>query len=268
MTREQLARSLALLVRRGALTTDEARAVLRAYDAGEIPPALLPLEAAAALDTSRQDRREAAWLLLLLLLGMGRGAMVRRLRVTQQRRASEMLLDRTMTMIATAATVAMSSVGEWQRRMSSILGDYTTAQATAGAGRPLTDAQLGRVQAAVRRNLAFLALFAVHIMARAVLGKPMGFTGIHQRAALYAGVGRAEFFRAAEDGLPRGWVVRYISRDDPATCGACSQYHRTVWLPNDGPYPGDVCYGAGRCRCERVLEYNPAEWSRLTGRVF
>ncbi len=105
-------------------------------------------------------------------------------------------------------------------------------------------------------------------MARAVLGKPMGFTGVSRRAALYAGVGRAEFFRAAEDGLPRGWVVRYISRDDPATCGACSQYHRTVWLPHDGPYPGDVCYGAGRCRCERMLEYNPAEWSRLTGQVF
>lgn len=266
MTREQLARSLALLVRRGALTTDEARQVLRAYDAGEIPPALLPLEAAVALDTSRQDRREEAWLLLLLLLGIA-PPMVNRLRVTQQRRARELLLDRTMALIATAAA-RMSSVGEWQRRMSDILGDTTTAQATAGAGRPLTDAQLGRAQAANRRNLAFLALFAVHIMARAVLGKPMGFTGIKRRAALYAGVGRAEFFRAAEDGLPRGWVVRYISRDDPATCGACSQYHRTVWLPHDGPYPGDVCYGAGRCRCERMLEYNPAEWSRLTGQVF
>lgn len=266
MTREELTRQLAILVRRGQLTTDEARQVLAAYDAGRIPDALLPLPAAEALAPAEQDSRGDMWLWLLLLLGLGRATP--RINRAQARRAHLLLAERFERTVTQAAQTAAASLATWQRRMARTISDYTLAQATAGAGQPLNDTQLGRVQAANRRNLAFLALFAVQAMARSVLGKPMGFTGIKRRAALYAGVGRAEFFRAAEDGLPRGWVVRYISRDDPATCGACSQYHRTVWLPHDGPYPGDVCYGAGRCRCERMLEYNPAEWSRLTGQVF
>lgn len=263
MTREELTRQLVLLVRRGALTTDEARQVLAAFDAGTIPPDMLPLDAAAALAAADTDRRSEAWLLLLFLLGLGRS--VRRLSVPQTRRVRDLLATRFDETVTRVAARAASSVPTFQRGMADAVTTYALAQATAGAGTPLDDAQLGRVQTANRRNLAFLALFALQIAARSVLGRPMSYEQIRSRGRMYSGVGTEQYSRAQEDGLQRDWVIRYISRDDPRTCSACGSYHNTVWLPGEGPYPGSVCYGGGRCRCIRVLEYNPAEYERLTG---
>lgn len=265
MTREQWMRALSILVRRGALATDEARQALAAFDAGAIPPDMLPLDAAAAFAAADADRRREAWLLLLLLLAVGRREVIRRLRPHQQRRVRELLAARFDETVTRVAARAASSVPNFQRGMADAVTLYALAQATAGAGRPLDDAQLGRVQAANRRNLAYLALFATQIAARHVLERPLSYEQVRSRARLYSGVGTEQYSRAQEDGLQRGWVVRYISRDDPATCSACGSYHNTLWLPGEGPYPGSVCYGRGRCRCERAPEYNPAEYERLTG---
>jgi hypothetical protein len=272
MTREQFARHLALLVRRGQITTDEARRVLAAFDAGEIPAGLIPLDATAALAPASDDgearrsgdRRHAMWLWLILLLRLGRGT--QRVNRVQARRAREMLARRFEMAVSRAAQMSARSVERWQRSIARIVSDYAVAQATAGAGRLLDDTQLARVQAANRRNLGYLALFAVHGVALATLGRPLTIAQVRARSMLYGGMGWGQFDRAAEDGVQRGWIVRYISQDDGATCSACRQYHGTVWLPSEGPYPGEVCYGGGRCRCERRLEYNPSEYARLTGR--
>lgn len=263
MTREELTRQLTILVRRGQLTTDEARQVLAAFDAGRIPDVSLPLPAAQALQPASEDSRGDMWLWLLLLLGLGRATP--RINRAQARRAHLLLAERFERTVTQAAQTAAASLATWQRRMARTVSDYTLAQATAGARQPLNDTQLGRVQAANRRNLAFLALFAVQAMARSVLGRPLTVPGIANRSRLYGGMGWAQFDRAAEDGLGRGWIARYISQDSPTTCDICSSYHDTVWLPGDGPFPGEICRGASRCKCRRELEYSPSEYRRLGG---
>lgn len=264
MTRDQFAAALRLLVQRGRLTADEARTVLAAYDAGDIPPDMLPLEAVAFLGLAQEDRREAVWLALLALLAIRRTAS--KLRPPQQRRAREQLEVRFgETVRRIAARPLSGNLAAFQQGMGEAITTYTIALATAGAGQMLDNTQLGRAQDATRRNLIYLALFAAQIAALAHLGRPMSYEAIATRSQLYGGMGIGEYYRAKEDGAPPGWVCLWVARDDPRTCAACSSYSGQYYLPGTGPMPAADCYGRSRCRCERVLEWNPEQYYQLTG---
>jgi len=93
------------------------------------------------------------------------------------------------------------------------------------------------------------------------------------RAKLYSGNIRGIFYRyserlrkAAHDlaGIT-GWVVHYVPKEDKNTCKPCKQ--AAGWyLLGHGPYPGQVCKGAGLCRCQRVLVYDPARYALLASK--
>lgn len=115
-----------------------------------------------------------------------------------------------------------------------------------------------------------IAFAALSVAVRALQGKPLSEAAIAQRAAQYGGVGRAAFYTGMEGSATtqRGYVARYVARDDDRTCVRCLDAEaRGPYLPGDGPKPGDVCLGRHRCRCTRELVYDPAAWARLTGRV-
>lgn len=77
---------------------------------------------------------------------------------------------------------------------------------------------------------------------------------IAARANSYLGDGWGAFFRGEEANLsPNFWVVDYIARDDPITCTPCIQAQLGgPYLPGEGPFPGEVCFGRGACRCIRT----------------
>ena len=95
---------------------------------------------------------------------------------------------------------------------------------------------------------------------------PLSEAYIANRADQYAGEGWAAWFEASERELTGqdGFVVDYIARDDGATCSPCRfAMQDGPYLPGTGPYPGQVCLGAGNCRCERRPRFAPEEWARL-----
>lgn len=89
---------------------------------------------------------------------------------------------------------------------------------------------------------------------------------IAARARMYAGVGRAAYFRSVE--LKRGdeenILYRYESRDDGSTCGNCLEAERnSPYRFDTGPFPGQTCRGGGRCRCVREPIYDPDAYAEL-----
>lgn len=89
------------------------------------------------------------------------------------------------------------------------------------------------------------------------------------RATLYSGNIRGVLFRYIEilnqakygTGNP-GWVAHYQARGDKNTCKPC-QAAVGWYLLGHGPFPGQVCKGRSRCRCVRVIVYDPARLKLL-----
>ncbi len=90
------------------------------------------------------------------------------------------------------------------------------------------------------------------------------------RAKLYTGNSRGTFFQAYEvtqaKAYPHGWVALYQTRDDAHVCADCNDA-AGYYLLTQGPFPGRVCRGRARCRCKRLIVWNPTQHKLLTGAV-
>jgi len=155
-------------------------------------------------------------------------------------------------------------VATWQRKMGARVIQHLVEQRTLGAARPLRDSERRQMAATVREQTAYLSRFADEVAVRALQGKPLSEAAIAQRAAQYGGVGRAAFYTGMEGSATtqRGYVARYRSVDSPTTCSRCHAAEG-YYLVGSGPLPGEVCLGRHRCRCQRIIEYNPEIYDKL-----
>lgn len=89
------------------------------------------------------------------------------------------------------------------------------------------------------------------------------------RAKLYTGNIRGTVFRQHEVGAVKqysaGWVAYYKTKD----ANACEPCHDAegFHLMGQGPFPGQVCKGRARCRCKRIIVWNPAQHKILSGAI-
>lgn len=156
---------------------------------------------------------------------------------------------------------------QWQEAMNtSILSHFRSAAYAAYGTVNLTPAQEASFQQAVRVQQAYLTRFADQYVLAQVRGTPWSEAYIANRAAMYSGAMRAFAFRGAESsaGFEDGWVHYYIAVDDENTCDPCIQaMQQGPYLPGAGPYPGEVCEGRHRCRCNRYPVYDPDAYAIL-----
>ena len=279
MTRAELVNLLAELVLRQVINEDDARALLAQFERGEWIDLPLPIAEAVTPVTTRDGM--TAWVVLLTSLGAAIGAQVasqiptstaRTLTEAQGRNLRDRLraeFDAEMRRLA-GRVANGASVGTWQADMSNTVRRYMLAQASAGVGRPLTQAEIQALQGRIQEQTQYVYRYAADIAARRQTGTPYQVGYLQNRSTQYGGAGWGLYFEAQETGYgaQEGWVVDYISRDDDRTCGPCLDAEsRGPYLPGQGPMPGEVCLGRGYCRCERRLRYDPAAWGRLAGAV-
>lgn len=257
---------LAFLARAAAdpnirLTEEEAASLLAAFDRGEIDARHLPLALPDAVQgITREDIERAA--LTLAALGLLRGS---RERGRDRLRARFIVEARAY---AEAVAAGELTVAEWQGLSRDTTRDYTVEMAVLGAGSAAAVALLPGLNRAAQEQTAYLSRFADGVAAGRLLGMAWSVGAIAARAAMYAGAGYGWFFRAKEAGQGRvGYVVEWRAHDDDRTCQACLAAERNgPYLVSEGPMPGSVCYGGGRCRCTRETRYDPDAYARLTAR--
>lgn len=268
MTRNQLIELLARLVKEGYVEMEEAHAILARFDAGELEPATLPLPLQEAIEPAVSDEEAA-----LALLGLARALGVVReeravLSALARRVADNRDIAQAMFQVEVRAlsSLAPRDVHSWHQRMQVRVRQHLVQQAALGRGRALTRAELVELEPVIRKQLVFLSRFAEEVSARQLAGRPSSQAQIAARAELYAGAGRAEWFRSHEATLGDDYVIDYEAQDDSGTCLSClGAQAGSPYLVGAGPYPGDVCRGYGHCRCRRVERYAPAEAQRLRG---
>lgn len=248
-------RVLAFLVRcvaDGLLTEAEAAGLLRRFDAGEAMS--LPLDLGDGVQDLTADDVAAAqaWAAQFVDSDEQQHEDMRAGYVAWQQGLAEQLAS------------GQIGVAAWQRGMLDAIKAHLVAQGLAG-GMSVAEA-LAALGPELMTQAAFLSRFADEWLARWLMGRPMSAAEIANRALSYAGAGWGWFYRARERDTRDGWVVDYVSRDDPRTCGPCLDAEaRGPYLPGTGPYPGQVCLGRGHCRCQRVERYDPEAWRRLVG---
>jgi len=158
------------------------------------------------------------------------------------------------------------SIATWQAALKFLVLGHIAHQAATALGRPLTGEDWQQLRPIALKQMVYLSRFAEQRMVLALIGKPMSQPQVAQRSALYSGSGRAVSFQFGEQLLGDGYVIDYQARDDSRTCDPCIGAEQGgPYLPTTGPMPGDVCLGAGFCRCLRVSRYAPAEAARLRG---
>jgi hypothetical protein len=157
---------------------------------------------------------------------------------------------------------------QWQIQMNESLLSHFRSAAYLGYGTTtLTPAQQAAFDAAVRVQQAYLSRFADNYQLSVLRGTPWSVQYIANRANMYSGAMRAFAFRSVEGttGPGSGWVYLYIAVDDERTCSPCIEAMRNgPYLAGEGPYPGEVCEGRHRCRCQRTPIYDPDAYGRLT----
>ena len=160
-------------------------------------------------------------------------------------------------------------VAAWQRASGARIVQHLVEQRALGAGRELRERDLQGLREAVQVQTAYLSRFADTLAIRRLKGQALTAEGVASRAELYGGAGRETFFKALEQAEAgrSGLIYHYDAKDDGHACSACLDAQaRGPYLAGQGPMPGAICYGRGRCRCTRRAEYNPAVWRRLMGR--
>lgn len=258
MTSDQYRLILADMVRRKVLSLAEATVLFERFESGDIAPDDLPLLAAEL----PEDDEDGAEILLFLLLLLGIRQQAARLNLRQRERLRTMLqgqLDKELTESIRQLSAGAISLRAWQRQGAKLLQSYARRQYAAGTGQIInTDKSQGD-------QLDYFARFAFDIHARQNVDRPLSVEQMTARGILYGGLGYGLWFLGNEMfGASYGWVVEYIARDDRKTCPACyDAARRSPYLPQHGPYPGQICYGRGRCRCQRRLVYDEAAYRRL-----
>lgn len=267
MDLQNLAVLLQQLIRRGDITVDEARAIMRLVAAGQVSDEQLPLPPAMAVGQPvTEEERSRSYLFVLLLLGYSLTP-TGRLSQDQRRIAHERLTARLEELAATyAAAGAAGNVRSWHADMQAAIRAAILRQAAAGSGTQATEP--GIVDQEIRDQMSWLYYYAGAMAARLLIGRPMGAGYIAWRSRLYAGAPWAMFYRMQEwaGDNDAGWVVYYDAVDDRNTCSPCRQAEAGgPYLPGQGPMPGDVCEGGGACRCVRRAVYDPEAYRALTG---
>lgn len=268
MTRDELTALLADLVRRRIITVDEAQSIISLYDSGEFVPSDLP-------QADVPDRNGSEWLLALaLVLLLTRGSSARRLSMAQRRLARGRLTQQagvSLASLAQGVTGGGLTVTAWQGAMQQQIAAYTRQMLVAGSGTLPGVGLMRMAEARLAEQWSFLQRFAADIAARNAVGRPLTEQAIAARARLYLGAGWEMMWRGEEEaqtGGQVGYIVHYVSRDDPRTCGPCldAQNRGPYAAGSDYPRPGSVCRGGGNCRCTLRFEYDLARWQELTGR--
>lgn len=227
------------------LSEDEAARLLRAFDAGTLPLASLPLPLATAIQPTDDAVRKAAALLIASYLP--RKAW--RVRGRDKLRASFMLQARRQA----AVVVATGDIAAWQTSMRDLVRVHLAAQAQLGAAGALSAATVARLDADARTQGAYLSRMSDAMAAASLLGSAWGVGQVASRAAGYAGGPWGWFFKGQESVNPPETMYEYVAVDDGRTCDACSEAaDNGPYAADEGPMPGEVCLGGGRCRCERV----------------
>lgn len=246
MERNELVALLSRLVADGKLTEQDAAGLVARYDAGELsgqPQGIAPT------GPVRPEPSGGG------LAGDTSDAIDANFDVEVARRA------------AAVASGALS-IAAWQAQMAQLVADEMMSMALLGSDDELTDEDIAEIEAEAEEQAAYLSRFADEMALGLLTGDPMSEAQIRSRSELYGGAGWAWYYRAHERhlGEERGMVVEYIAHDDERTCQGClDAADGSPYLPDEGPFPGDVCDGGGRCRCKREEYYDMDAWLRLTG---
>lgn len=241
MNREDFISLLVRAVKDSTITEAEARDLLRQFDAGEIEvdAPLDPSEAIIPVTDEDVERAIAA----LLTLGTLRYLHLRRARIR------EVLQDRFTEKakgMAKAKAAGKLATSVWQAGMGAEIRSNIIQQVAVGSGRiPPANA----LTEAVNVQDAYLSRWADELTIKTLTGNPASELGMMARAALYAGAGRAEGYKAEAELYPEGGAVTYTAVDDEGTCQPCLEAEGTYDLRDPFPTPGDVCNGFGNCRC-------------------
>lgn len=265
MTRAQF---LAFLARCAAdsqirLTEDEAADLLVAFDAGLIDPNTLPMPLDQGIvGVTREDVERVA--LVLIAAGLLRG---NRERGRDRARGVAVTEARAYAGAVAAGDIP---VADWQALMRDSVREHIIGQAVLGAGSAAAALTLlPQLNQSAQEQTAFLSRFADTVAVAMLMGVALSGGAIASRSVTYAGAGYAWFGKAKEAGRASatGYVVDYVARDDDRVCAACLKAEREgPYLVGSGPMPGDVCFGGGRCRCQRRERYDMKAWEKLTGR--
>jgi hypothetical protein len=161
----------------------------------------------------------------------------------------------------------------WRAAMSESVAAVMVGSKTLALGRALLPSEVLDILPALDFELRKLEEFAEEIRRRnfagdaAAAARPLSARQIAARSELYSGSARAVWFRADERGQAAGVVFYYEAVDDKGTCEPCLDAEAgSPYLPGEGPFPGEVCKGRGRCRCLRIPRDAPREFARLTKR--
>lgn len=244
MDRAAFVNLLVRAVKDSHLTEGEAIDLLKQFDAGtlQIDEDATPLDPEEAISPLTDEDVERAVAALLLL-----GA----LRVLHLRRAHfrEVLQDQ---FIAGARSLAKQraagaiTLTDWQAGMNEAIGTNIIQQAAIGSGSvPAANA----LTEAVVLQEAYLSRWADEMAVKTLLDEPLSELGMMARAALYAGAGREEGYKAEAELYESGTAVIYEAVDDNGTCQPCLDAEGTYLIDEAFPTPGSVCDGYGNCRC-------------------
>ena len=256
MTRAEFLKFLHRSVADEFMTEDEAADLLVRFERGEINESVLPLTVAASIDELDEEDMQAA---LDELSGEKKRHGVLPLIVLSafavRAKARERLQDkfRDDSAVLAKKLVETGNTAEFQSAMKSLVKVHTVQQALVGAGRELDANEINQLSDEIVQDLAYLARWSDEIAARNLLGREFSGPAAEARAKLYAGRGRAQWFKfalAEEEGL-----VDFVALDDDNTCQECLDADRNgPYQASDPsiPLPGDVCRGGGNCRCELV----------------
>ncbi len=267
MNRDELLRLLLDLTTRGVISAEQAREIVERFEVGDISPIDLPLPPAQALLFEGVDDALifAAILAMLNRTSVPESRLIERER-SRLRQSLRTEFDRQLERMGTNVTDGGLTVLRWHEQMKEEITSYTAQQYAAGVGRPVaTNAPLGPT---ITEQYAYLYRFAGQVAVLALLGVAMSSGAVASRSKLYGNSGWGMHWRGNEEGFGErsGYVVDYISVDEPSTCRPCldAQNNGPYLIDRDSPYPGSVCLGGSRCRCQTRIRYDMPAWRRLT----
>lgn len=253
--RERLIALLVALILDGTITERDAEAIIDAYDlTGELPERWqLPLVLNEAIPANLDQ-----------LLQVALNRYVNRITASPDE-AQDLFMNEAANLARELVSGAID-VATWHLRMRNLLINYLAYQAQTGAQGEISEDGFADLRENTFLQLVFLTRFADTVASNR-LTPPQ----VVSRSQLYAGEGRAQWFR--NNGLTNaqyGWVMDYLSLDDRNTCRPCSEAEaRGPYLPGDPnmPLPGRICLGRGYCRCSLNLRYDVAAYVRLSGQA-
>ncbi len=171
-------------------------------------------------------------------------------------------LEKSASRFARLATKKGSRTRTAQRYFKREVRIYMLQMAIAGKGSPLTPSELRRLEKKIMKQEQYLQKFCDKISVNRMKKTPLSVNAIRSQAELYAGQGRAEFFRfAGKTDATGNTVEKYVAV--AGACRNCQPHNGKYFLPGSGPMPGEICLGKGRCRCRRVQEDNARIAKRL-----